>query len=167
MASGLSGTQAKSRLYVLFKLGAERYALEAREVAEVLGLCTLKRIPEAPPWVAGVLLRDQQSIVVLDWVQRATGTPAARVTSTRIVLVDIATGAKPFKRIGLILEQATDTLRADPAAFIDNQLPNQARYLGPVMQTERGLVQRLLLKNLLDQQVLDWLLVAAESCQHE
>ncbi len=44
--------------------------------------------------------------------------------------------------MGLILEQATDTLRCDPAEFqpygLDNQ---QAPYLGPVREDAQGLMQ--------------------------
>ena len=43
--------------------------------------------------------------------------------------------------LGLILEQATDTLRCEPSAFRDYGLDNGgARYLGPVYEGPRGLV---------------------------
>ena len=48
----------------------------------------------------------------------------------------------PEQRLGLILEQATHTLRCDPAAFRDYELDNgSARYLGPVLEDEQGLLQ--------------------------
>jgi len=44
--------------------------------------------------------------------------------------------------LGLILEQATDTLRCDPAEFQPYGLDNrQARYLGPVREDALGLMQ--------------------------
>ena len=43
-------------LHLLFSLGADRYALPASEVSEVLPLQRLKQLPEAPAWVAGATL---------------------------------------------------------------------------------------------------------------
>lgn len=44
---------AKQSLFLVFRIGSERYALQAIEVAEVLPQLPLKPIPRAPDWVAG------------------------------------------------------------------------------------------------------------------
>ena len=36
-------------LFLLFRLDQDRYAIEARQVAEVLPMLTVKQIPQAPP----------------------------------------------------------------------------------------------------------------------
>ena len=56
--------------------------------------------------------------------------------------------------LGLILEQATDTLRCEPSAFRDYGLDNgEARYLGPVYEGPRGLVQWVRVEALLPDEV--------------
>ena len=52
--------------------------------------------------------------------------------------------------LGLILEQATETVHFDPAAFRPLALDNrQARYLGPVLSDAAGMVQAVTVDDLL------------------
>ena len=71
--------------------------------------------------------------------------PAAARTSTRLVLVHYRpAGEVPRRLLGLILEQATDTLRCNPTEFQPYGLDNRdAPYLGPVREDAQGLLQRL------------------------
>jgi chemotaxis-related protein WspB len=83
------------------------------------------------------------------------GTPAQARTSTRLVLVDYCPDETGEARLlGLILEQATDTLRCDPADFQPYGLDNrQSPYLGPVRKDEQGLLQWVRVSDLLNDQV--------------
>ncbi|MBH9343332.1 purine-binding chemotaxis protein CheW [Pseudomonas aeruginosa] len=132
-----------SKLFLLFRMEGDRYALDAREVVEVLPLLRLKRIPEAPEWVAGVFSHRGALVPVLDLCAMAFGRPALARTSTRIVLVEYRARAEAEAVWrGLILEQATDTLRCEPSAFREYGLDNgAARYRGPVYEGPQGLVQ--------------------------
>lgn len=114
-----------SKLFLLFRMEGDRYALDAREVVEVLPLLRLKRIPEAPEWVAGVFSHRGVLVPVLDLCAMAFGRAALARTSTRIVLVEYrARQDREPVWLGLILEQATDTLRCEPSAFRDYGLDN-------------------------------------------
>ena len=166
---GAAGSAAR-RLYLLFRIGGDRYALDAGEVIEVLGLRTLKQVPGAPVWVAGMLDRRGAPVPVIDMSELAGQGAAARVTSTRLALVHYrpaataaatpaatatasATAAAPSAAdhvLGLILEHATETLHYDPAAFQPSGLdsPN-ARYLGPVLSDAHGMVQAVGVNDLL------------------
>jgi chemotaxis-related protein WspB len=66
MADSHARAAAARRLYLLFCIGPDRYALEARDVAEVLGLRALKQVPGAPSWVAGMLERRGAAVPVID-----------------------------------------------------------------------------------------------------
>lgn len=144
---------ARGRLYLQFRLGGDRYALDVHEVVEVLPLRDLKQVPEAPAWVAGVLAHRQRLVPVLDLARLAFGQPAQVRTSTRLVLVDYPPAGQGHW-LGLILEQATDTLRCAPEAFRDYGLERgAARYLGPVYQDADGLVQRIRVADLLTDEV--------------
>jgi len=138
-----------STLFLLFRSGEERYALQAREVARVLPWLRLRPIAQAPPWVAGVFSHCGELVPVLDLSLLLGGQPAPARTSTRTVLVHYRRGAQTHL-LGLLLEQATDTLRCAPADFRDYGLDNQgAPYLGPVFESAQGLVQWVRVENLL------------------
>jgi len=131
------------KLFLLFRIGPDHYALDASEIEEVLPLTRLKQLPEAPPWVSGLLARRGEVVPVIDVNALATGIPAASRTSTRTVLVRYRRHADaPARLLGLRLEYATETLRCEPAEFADSGLDAApARYLGPVRNGPQGLVQ--------------------------
>lgn len=160
-ASDASAARAAARrLYLLFRIGGDRYALDAGDVVEVLGLRVLKQVPGAPAWVAGMLDRRGVPVPVIDMSQLAGRGAAAAVTSTRLALVryggdaadaaDAADAGNGGRLLGLILEQATETVHYDPAAFKPYGLDNPgARYLGPVLSDAQGMVQAVKVADLL------------------
>lgn len=152
---GSSSAASKNKLFLLFHIGDERYALEAVEIAEVLPRRPLKAIAHAPQWVAGVLAHRGEMIPVIDLAALAFGQAARSRTSTRLVLVHYRVDdAQPKRLLGLIIEQATDMLRCAPEEFKDYGLDNpDASYLGPVREDSSGLVQWIHIKDLLSDQV--------------
>lgn len=137
---------AKGALYLQFHLGGQRFALDVREVIEVLPRRPLKPIAQAPAWVAGILAHRGLLVPVIDLAALSSGEPAAQRTSTRLVLVHYL----GQHALGLILEQATETLRCPPDEFQPYGLdPAGARYLGPVRQDTQGLLQRIEVDDLL------------------
>ncbi|MBD2838112.1 purine-binding chemotaxis protein CheW [Pseudomonas sp. JM0905a] len=152
----------RGRLYLQFRMGGDRYALDVHEVVEVLPLRQLKQVPEAPEWVAGVFSHRGALVPVLDLGILAFGQPAQARTSTRLVLVNYPLEGQS-RWLGLILEQATDTLRCHPEEFRDYGLEQGgARYLGPVYQAADGLVQRIRVADLLPDEVRALLFPATE-----
>lgn len=146
---------AKPALFLLFRIGSERYALRATEVAEVLPRVPLKPIARAPHWVAGVFAYRGAVVPVIDLSALTFGQPAEARTSTRLVLVNYRPDdAESTQWLGLILEQATDTLRCHPEDFQPYGLDNrEAPYLGPVREDAQGLLQWVRVNDLLDDAV--------------
>lgn len=139
------GTAPKSRLFLVFYIGDERYVLPATDVVEVLPRLPLKPIAQVPVWVAGVFEHRGQVVPVIDISAMTFGQTAVARTSTRLVLVNYR-GCL----LGLMLEQASDTLRCNPADFQPYGLDNRdASYLGPVLKDEQGLLQWITVDNLL------------------
>lgn len=146
------------KLFLLFRIGCDHYALDAAEIAEVLPLTALKRIPGAPAWVAGLMVRHGKPVPVIDISALATGTPVVPRTSSRTVLVHyrVPHGAdnQTARLLGLRLEYATETLRCEDESFVDGGIdPGAARYLGPVRHDARGLVQWITVPALLPDDV--------------
>ena len=146
---------AKKALFLVFHIGDERYALKATEVAEVLPRLPLKPIAHAPVWVAGIFAHRGTLVPVIDLSALTFGKPAQARTSTRLVLVNYQ--PQPWvepRRLGLILEQATDTLRCDLGEFKPYGLDNrEAPYLGPVREDAEGLMQWIGVNDLLTDDV--------------
>jgi len=145
----------QGRLFLVFRVGGERFVLDTREIAEVLPRVPLKPIAHTPAYVAGVLAHRGALVPVIDVSALSFGTPAPQRTSTRLVLVHYRFDpARPDLLLGLILEQASDTLRCDPAEFrpygVDNR---EAPYLGPVREDAQGLMQWIGVQDLLDDAV--------------
>lgn len=144
-ALNTGGTSPKKRLFLVFFIGDERYALPATDVVEVLPRLPLKPIAQAPVWVAGVFSHRGQMVPVIDISAMTFGTTAVERTSTRLVLVNYR-----GRLLGLMLEQATDTLRCNPDDFQPYGLDNrEAPYLGPVRKDDLGLVQWIAVNDLL------------------
>lgn len=139
-------------LFLLFELDGDRYALDAGQIVEVMEFSPVKRIPGAPPWIAGAIEGRESPVPVIDVAQLALGRPSRRLRSTRFVVVRYGTETAPRnetsseagtgRQLALIVERATQTLRIDPDQFIGSGVatPN-ARWLGPVASDEQGLVQ--------------------------
>ena len=131
-------------LFLLFRIGKDRYAIEAKQVVEVLPLVECKQIPQAPPAVRGAFDFRGQPVPLIDLTQMALGHPVREHLSTRILLVRHADGRGGERLLGLVAEHVTETMRRDPAEFRDSgvELP-EARWLGPVASEADGLVQWL------------------------
>jgi chemotaxis-related protein WspB len=137
-------------LFLLFQLGRDRYALDARDVAEVLPLVKLKQVPQAPAGVAGIFDYRGAPVPVIDLCALALGRPAAARLSTRIVLVNYAAAGSGPRLLGLIAEQATEMLRRAETDFAPAGIQHEgAPYLGPVSADPRGLIQRVEVDRLL------------------
>ena len=145
LAKRMGAVTSSNRLFLVFYIGDERYALPATDVVEVLPRLPLKPIAQAPAWVAGVFAHRSHMVPVIDVSAMTFGHAAVARTSTRLVLVDFR-----GKLLGLMLEQASDTLRCNPDDFQPYGLDNRdAPYLGPVRKDPHGLTQWIRVDDLL------------------
>lgn len=141
-------------LFLLFQIGRDRYALNVAQVAVVLPLARCKQVPGAPQWVEGIFSYGEKNVPVIDISKLALGKAAAPLLSTRLVLAHYTPAGQPPQLLGLVMEKATETLQCAPAAFTDSGLANDSTpYLGPVMQHESGMIQRIEVQDLLDASV--------------
>jgi chemotaxis-related protein WspB len=147
---------SSSSLFLLLRLGADRYAIDADCVIEVLPVVRLKNIPCAPPGVAGMMSFRGSAIPVVDLDIIAFGTPTARRMMTRIVVVryEPAAGGEGSGLLGLIVPEVMETAHFDASRFEPVGIRNErARYLGAVLTTEDGVLQQLLIPALLNEEL--------------
>ena len=104
-------------LFLQMQLDADRYALDIRQVAEVLPLVDLKAIPGAPAGVVGLIDYGGAPVPVVDLCQLLVSRAAHRRLNTRIILVHYSAGTGKQHLLGLLAERATETVRREPAEF--------------------------------------------------
>jgi chemotaxis-related protein WspB len=153
-------------LFLVFQLGRDRYALDATQVVEVLPLVRIKALPQAPAGIAGLCNYSGRPVPVIDLSAMALGRPAQARLSTRLILTHWrdATGREPV--LGLIAEQATDTIRRNAGDFAPAGVDcPAARYLGPVTKERDALIQRIEAPQLLTPEVRAVLFQAMEAAQ--
>jgi len=152
-------------LFLLFQLGEDRYAIEAAKIATVLPLVVPKVIPQAPAAVAGAFDYRGTPVPLIDLSQAALGRSAKTRRSTRILVVNYPLDDGETRWLGLIAEQALETVVRDPAEFVHSGVSNdEARYLGPVVSDARGLLQWVQVAHLLPDPVRDLLFKQPEDC---
>jgi chemotaxis-related protein WspB len=129
-------------LFLLFELANDRYALDVSEIAEVLPLVHLKRIPQAPAGVAGLFNYHGSPVPAIDLSALTLGRPAESRLSTRLILVRYPDDGGEPRLLGLIAEHATDTMRRAAEDFVVSGVAgDQTPYLGPVATDATGVVQ--------------------------
>lgn len=145
-------------LYLLFELGKNRFAIEARRVVEVLPFLEINEILHAPGGVAGFFNHRGTLVPVIDLSELLMGNRAPRRLSTRIVLVGFSDRGGMSRQAGLIAEQATKTLEKEASEFVQSGIMSRgAAYLGPVAMEGKDYIQLIDPEKLLLDQAQDLL----------
>lgn len=124
---------------LVFHIGLERYGLRLGAINRVLPAAGLKRLPLAPPFVAGLLDLHGAPVPVID-LSRLAGAPARQPWfDTRIILLDYAVGGA-IRALGLLAERVSGIETIDAALTADSGVAG-APFLGRVAGGEAGMLQ--------------------------
>lgn len=155
-------------LFLLFQIGPDRYALEARHAVEVIPFVALKKIPHSPRGVAGIFNYRGRPVPAVDLCELTLGRPARELLSTRIIIVQFSEAGGSTPWTGLIAEQATGMMRRESAEFVASGVElSHAPYLGPVIMDAQGVIQLLHPEHLLTENIRKLLRVETEEAAHE
>ena len=145
---------------LIFHIGPDRYGLRLRDIARVLPVLSLKQIPRAPDYVAGLMDFHGTPVPVID-LSRLAGLASAQARyDTRILLIDYAlddardgaadpsfatpagAGAptRPTRALGLLAEHVLGIDTIADASLRDPGVA-AAPYLGQVASMEHGMLQ--------------------------
>ena len=113
-------------------------------MVEVIPMLQLRRLPHPIAGVAGIVNYRGRPVPAVDLSALTTGTPAAERLSTRIVIINHESAEGQAHAVGLIAEQATETLACDSQQFSNSgpRCPG-APWLGPIFTDPRGSIQWL------------------------
>ncbi|MDH3190708.1 MAG: chemotaxis protein CheW [Acidimicrobiia bacterium] len=127
-------------LILAIRIGDQTYAVPTRWIVEVVPLVSLRAVPQAPPYLAGVCNYRGRIAPVIDLGQLLHGQPCHRRLSTRIVFVEDPVSQEHL--LGLIAEGVTETLELDDGDYRGTTVrAEETPYLGAVVQHEVGLIQ--------------------------
>lgn len=143
-------------MMLCFSLGDERFALDTVAVREVIPMVSMKKIPIAPDWVAGVMRYHGEVVPVIDLCLLNIQQPAARQLSTRIILINFIDHQGRERLLGLLAEKVTEILRQSPDEFSQTGIKTaDAPWLGGVSDDRKGMVQLIAVEKLLPAKVQD------------
>lgn len=127
-------------LLLMLRVADDPYALRAGRVVEIVPRVTLRALPHAPEFLAGLFDYRGRVVPVVD-LGLLVGRRAGRDRlSTRIVVVDAAPEGGDL--LGLVAEQVSDLTRFDDDRVAAAPLGLEAApYLGAVVRADEGLVQ--------------------------
>jgi chemotaxis-related protein WspB len=144
-------------LLLLFRAGEERFGLETPAVVEVTPVPVLRPVPSAPDYVAGLFDYRRTIVPVIDLPALLCGRAARMLMSTRVAVVRYGED----HLLGLLVENATETLVCQAEDFKAPGIRvDEAPYLGDVLRTPDGMVQRITVERLLPAHVRERLFEA-------
>lgn len=153
-------------LLLAFSIGRHRYALEARQVIEVVPLVDIRPVPQAPPGVAGILDFRGAPVPIIDLSMLIAERPSRQSLSTRLVIIGYPDATGERRPLALIAERATGTFDREPSEFVDSGITHEgSAYLGPIASDGEGLLQWIDVARLLPAAVRDTLFQPHENSQ--
>jgi chemotaxis-related protein WspB len=157
-------------LLLTFTAGANRYAVDVARVVEVVPRVELRSIPHAPEFLAGLLGYRGKMVLVIELGLLLDVGPCRDCLSTRIILVNDSPGDQNRRTqdqkgsieetreartnlklapnlLGLVAEQVSDLTYVRPEQIIPAPVRlAQTPYLGPIVQTDQGIVQLIMVE---------------------
>jgi chemotaxis-related protein WspB len=132
-------------MLLVFQAGPERYALDCRQVIEVVPRIPLRPVPGAPDYVVGVFRYRGAMVPVIDLTRLLIERPSSHSMSTRIVLVRyVPEVARNAHVLGLMAEKVLDTINRPASEFQPSGVTvTQAPFLGELTTENDELVQRV------------------------
>jgi chemotaxis-related protein WspB len=126
--------------------GDQDYGIPCRDIASVLPAVPLRKVPHAPPQIAGLFVHRGSVTPVVDLTVLLGGPRATLRLSTRIVLVDFG---GDHRRLGLLAERVAEPFDVDEAVSQGPRMRiGDAPYLGCVLASPRGMLQLLVVARL-------------------
>ncbi|NOZ38416.1 MAG: purine-binding chemotaxis protein CheW [Gammaproteobacteria bacterium] len=141
-------------LLLLFRVGDERYGLEASQIVEVVPLVCLKMIPQSPDYIAGLFDYRGRPVPVIDLCRLGSERSCKVCMTSRIIMLNYGVENGPRRILGLLAEQVTETVKRDPAALISSDISiTAAPWLGDLVKDSEGMLQLIDVDGLLSKTV--------------
>ncbi|MDJ0581112.1 chemotaxis protein CheW [Crocosphaera sp.] len=146
-------------LLLLFHLGDERYAIDSKKVVEIIPQVLLRKLYQAPKYVAGVFNYRSKIVPAIDLCYLIGEYPCRHCLSTRIIIVNYPMADGTSRYLGLMAERVTDTLYKSENEWRSKEVTSEiAAYFGEIIPEKDGMIQTLRVDQLLSNTQRNWLL---------
>lgn len=129
-------------LLLLFRLGAQRYAVPATQVVELAPLPLLSPVEQAFPGMVGLFRYRGHWLPLLDVKLAQHGEPCAAVMSSRVIVVGAA-AENQGAALGLLAEGVTETRSAAASVALPPLAGGSEGWLEPVLFEDAEGITRL------------------------
>lgn len=96
--------------YLTFAIGTESYAVEVRQVREIIRLTDITAVPQMPPFIRGVINLRGKIIPVVDLRIQFGLPPAPPTDHACVVVVHTPAGAAARRETGLLVDSVEEVL---------------------------------------------------------
>ena len=144
--------------YLGFYLGKGHYVFPLKEIVEVLPILPMRDIPQAPPYIGGLINYRGRLIPVLDLCRLATNSPCRQLLSTRLFVVRIKSSTNQERLLALMVEKALNVVEMDAEQF--NQHPvtiDTTPYLRGLATQAANVTQCIDIHKILQEEIADLL----------
>ena len=92
-------------ILVIFQIGSDLFAIEVQQIREILRIPDIIRIPNAPPFVEGIINLRGFAVCVLDLHKRFQLSPSTENKGHRILVIDLKN-----RSLGLVVDKVHEVL---------------------------------------------------------
>ena len=127
-----------SQQFITFTLGAEEYGIDIMVVREIKGWTDTTMIPNAPPYVRGVI--NLRGVIVPIFDLRARFGAGLTVPTSMHVVIIVAAASRT---VGLLVDTVSDIISVDPTSIRpipEMGLPTEDQFLDGLVAMEDRMV---------------------------
>jgi chemotaxis-related protein WspB len=129
-------------LLLVFRSGDSLYAIDAKQVVEVVPRVNLRPVPHAPAFLPGLLSYRGRVVPVVDFGVLIGASLGRDALSTRAILAEFTGADGTARLVGLVAEDVSHVVNAEGRQIVAPAMSlDEAPYLGAVVQLDEGLVQ--------------------------
>lgn len=103
-----------AQAYLTFALGEEKFAIPVENVQEVVEFGQVTKVPDAPPYMLGIINLRGQILPLLDTKLKLGLQATARSKKSRILVLDIPTTDDKILHIGATVDIAREVIEIAP-----------------------------------------------------
>lgn len=130
-----------------FTVAGQAYAIESRQVVEVLPLVPARPLPRTPDFIRGIFTYRGRLVPLIDLGLRLADTPPTERLSTRVIVVDYQPPGDPPQPAGLIglVAESVISICASEQADIVAPAPDlpDAGFLGRLLRIRGRTLQMI------------------------
>ncbi|MEI6379682.1 MAG: chemotaxis protein CheW [Cyanobacteriota bacterium ELA615] len=137
-------------LFLLFQIEENRYALETTNVVEVIPMVVLKKVYNAPSYMAGFFNYRGLIVPVVDFSSLVKEESKHIYLTTRIIILKYYNQDNMIRYLGLIAEKVTETINKPISELIEPDINyTKSTYISKIMINQNEIIQCIEIEDIL------------------